>query len=213
MGGQQAVRIGVLGGTFDPIHIGHLVAAEEVRWALGLDKVLFVPASTPPHKVRREISPAKERVRMVELAIASNPFFELSLVDINRPGVSYTVDTMQTLQGELGPSVDLFFIIGMDSLPELPTWRDPGRLIQLCRLAVVNRPPYPAADLRSLEATIAGISQRVHMVPMPGIYVSSTDLQSRVRRGLPIRYQVVDSVESYIREKGLYAKVPGGDRG
>ncbi len=198
------MRVGVLGGTFDPIHVGHLVAAEEVRYALGLEKVLFVPAAEPPHKRERVVSPAEDRIRMVELSIASNPHFELSLIEVERGGVSYTVDTLESLRAQWGGDVALYFIVGMDSLAELMTWREPWRLISLCRLAVVNRPPYLEVDLAGLERALPGITGRVDFVRMPGIYVSSTDLQSRVRRGLPIRYQVLDPVERYILERGLY---------
>ncbi len=200
------MRVGVLGGTFDPIHIGHLVAGEEVRYALSLEKVLFVPAGEPPHKEARLVSPAVHRVRMVELSIASNPYFELSLVDVNRPGKSYTVDTLEILRRELGPSAELFFILGMDSLAGLSTWKEPARLISLCRLAVVNRPPYPRVDLASLERKLPGISKRVDMVKMAGIYIASSDLQARVAMGLPIKYQVLEPVEEYIREVGLYRR-------
>lgn len=204
MGEGKGVKIGVLGGTFDPIHIGHLIAAEEARWSLHLQKVLFVPAGEPPHKKLRGVSPVVHRVRMVELSIASNPFFELSLVDVRRKGKSYTVETLEILKKELGPSAELYFIIGMDSLSELLTWREPRRLITLARLAVVNRPPYQAVDLPSLEEKLPGISMRVEMVSTPGIYVASSDLQARVAQGRPIKYQVLQTVEDYIRETGLY---------
>ena len=198
------MRVGVMGGTFDPIHIGHLVAAEEVRWALGLSRVIFVPAGQPPHKEPGEVSAVADRVRMVELAIASNRYFELSLVDVERPGRSYTVDTLRILRERLGEAVELFFIVGMDSLADLPRWREPRGIIALARLAVVNRPPYPPVELDALERTLPGISGRVEMVRMPGIYVASSDLQERVARGLPIKYQVLEPVEGYIRERGLY---------
>lgn len=198
------MRVGVMGGTFDPIHLGHLVAAEEVRYALRLEKVLFVPAGEPPHKGHRPVSLAVHRVRMVELAIASNPSFQLSTLEVDRPGRSYTVDTLQRLQEELGPAAELFFIVGMDSLGELLTWRDPGRLIALCRLAVVNRPPYLSVDLATLERELPGISRRVDMVEIPGIDIASSELRDRVARGRPIRYQVPEPVEQYIGETGLY---------
>ena len=203
------MRIGVIGGTFDPIHLGHLIAAEEVRSTLKLQKVLFVPAGEPPHKKHQAVSPAFHRVKMVELSIATNPFFELSLVDVNRPGSSYTVDTLEILRKELGESVELFFIIGMDSLAEIPTWKNPERLIAQARLVVVNRPPYPTVDLTSLEEKLPGISSRVDMVPIPGIYIASSDLQERVANCRPIKYQVMESVENYIRENRLYLAKPG----
>lgn len=198
------MRIGILGGTFDPIHVGHLVAAEEVRCRLKLEKVLFVPAGQPPHKKSQEVTPAIHRVKMVVLSIATNPFFELSLVDVKRPGRSYTVETLEIIKRESGPSTELYFIIGMDSLSDLLTWKDPGRLITLAKLAVVNRPPYPQVDLASLEKKLPGVSARVDMVDMPGIYIASSDLQERVATGRPIKYQVLESVEKYIKEVGLY---------
>jgi nicotinate-nucleotide adenylyltransferase len=198
------MRVGVMGGTFDPIHVGHLVAAEEVRWALGLTKVVFVPAAQPPHKQPGEISAVEHRVQMVRLAIASNQGFELSLVETERVGRSYTVDTLEILGARLGPQAELFFLMGMDSLEDLVTWKDPARLITLCRLVVVNRPPYPPVRLDRLEERIAGISGRVELVRMPGIDVSATELRDRVALGHPIRYQVPEPVERYIRETGLY---------
>ncbi len=202
------MRLAILGGTFDPIHIGHLVAAEEVRWTLRLERVLFVPAGTPPHKGGQRITPTVHRVRMVELAIADNPRFGLSLVDVRRPGKSYTVETLEILHSELGPGVELHFIVGMDSLEELMTWREPERLITLCRLAVVNRPPHGPASLAHLERHLPGISRRVDLVEMPAIGVAASDLRRRVAGGLPIRYQVPRAVEEYIRETGLYADPP-----
>ncbi len=201
------MRVGILGGTFDPIHLGHLVAAQEVLYDLQLDRVLFVPAGEPPHKQPGGASPATHRARMVELAIASNPGFGLSLVDVKRPGKSYTVDTLRILQEELGPSAQLFFIVGMDSLAELPTWKDPAQLISLCRLVVVNRPPYPPVDVSLLEETVPGISSRVDTVNMPGIAIAASDLRRRVARGAPIKYQVPEPVEQYILENGLYRQV------
>ncbi|MGE5617733.1 MAG: nicotinate-nucleotide adenylyltransferase [Sphingomonadaceae bacterium] len=199
-----AVRIGVFGGTFDPIHLGHLVAAQEVLYALRLDRVLFVPAGEPPHKQPGGASPTAHRVRMVELAIRGNPRFELSLVDVSRPGRSYTVDTLRILRADMGPEAELFFIIGMDSLAELATWKDPATLISLCRLAVVDRPPYKRVMPSDLEGRLPGISRLVDIVDMPGIDVSATELRRRVAVGAPIKYLVPEAVERYIAENGLY---------
>ena len=198
------MRVGVMGGTFDPIHVGHLIAAEETRCELKLDRVLFLPTGQPPHKDETDVTSTLHRVRMVELAIASNPFFEISLVDAERAGKSYTVDTLQLLKDRWGPEASLFFIIGMDSLAELMTWRDPAGIIRESRLAVVNRPPYLPVDLQLMEGRLPGVSKRVDLVRMPGIDVSSTVLRERVRLGLSIRYQVTEPVERYILEKGLY---------
>lgn len=198
------MRVGVFGGTFDPIHIGHLIAAEEVRYHLRLDKILFAPAGQPPHKDPGSVSSVKDRARMVELALAENSAFELSRVDLDRAGPSYTVETLRLLHEGLGPGTEIFFIIGMDSLSELRSWRNPERLISLCRLAVLNRPPYPEVDAGALDAAIPGISDRLEMVRMPGIDVASSDLRERVAAGLPIKYQVPDAVERYILENRLY---------
>lgn len=193
-----------MGGTFDPIHLGHLIAAEESRGQLALDKLLFLPTGAPPHKEMDEVSETRHRVRMVELAIASNPCFELSMVDAERRGRSYTVDTVEIFRERLGPGTELFFIIGMDSLADLLSWREPARLISLCRLAVVNRPPFHTVKLEALEARLPGVSSRVEMVRMPDIGISSRDLRERAARGMSIKYMVPEAVEHYILESGLY---------
>ena len=197
------MRIGVFGGTFDPIHMGHLVAAEEARVRLGLERVIFVPAGIPPHKMNEEILPARHRLAMVELAIASNPHFTVSRVDIDRTGPSYTVDTIKLLRDELGAETEIYFIMGSDSLRELPTWHEPEELIRLCRLVVMTRPGY-TIDLEGLEKVLPGISSRVQFIDMPHLAISSSDLQRRVREGLPIKYQVPREVEEYIYTHSLY---------
>ncbi len=196
-------RVGVFGGTFDPIHHGHLVAAEEVWHELKLDRVLFVPAGTPPHKRNQPVTPVHHRLAMVELAIASNPHFALSRVDVDRPGPSYTVDTVALLREELGPEAEIFFVMGMDSLAEIATWHQAQRLVELCRLAVVDRPWYQV-DMAALEAAIPGIVDRVILVHIPGLAISSTDIQQRVHSGRSIKYLVPAAVEEYIHAHGLY---------
>jgi nicotinate-nucleotide adenylyltransferase len=192
-----------MGGTFDPIHYGHLVAAQEVCHLLDLAQVVFVPAGQPPHKQGQVITPAHHRLAMVELAIASNPCFTVSRVDIDRPGPSYTVDTLRLLRQEWGPEVEITFIMGLDSLADLVSWHQPQRLIQLCYLAVVDRPLYHV-DMEALEAALPGISQRIQFVRIPLIGISSSDLERRVREGWPIKYQVPPAVEEYIYKQGLY---------
>ena len=196
-------RIGVLGGTFDPIHYGHLAAAEEARVRVDLEKVLFVVAGLPPHKLDEEVTPVEHRLAMVQLGIASNPDFELSRVDVDRSGPSYTVDTLSILHAEWGQGTEVFFILGIDSLLEVPTWHQPERLIKLCRLVAVARPGFEV-DMSKLENSVPGISSRVEIIDMPEVDISSSDLQRRVKEGLPIRYQVPESVERYIREHRLY---------
>jgi nicotinate-nucleotide adenylyltransferase len=205
--GPSPLRIGVLGGTFDPIHIAHLAIAEECRVRLALDLVLFVPAGLPPHKLRQPITPVHHRVAMVELAIESNPHFEMSRVDAERDGPSYTADTLALLQAELrtrGEDADLFLIIGMDSLVDIRRWYHPAEVLSRCTLAAVSRPGLEAPDLGALESVLAGASQRVVVVDGPRLDISATDLRSRVAAGLTIRYRVPEAVEQYIHAHGLY---------
>ncbi len=197
-----------MGGTFDPIHYGHLVIAEEVRTVLDMAEMIFIPAGQPPHKPGRVITPAHHRLAMVELAIAADPHFTISLVEMERPGLSYLVDTLRILRTQMGTEVELSFIIGWDSLEELHTWHEPlGILAQLDFLVAVNRPGYVdggAYNNKQLEARLPGITQRLRVVQAPQFNVSSTDLRQRVAENRPIKYQVPESVERYIFEHGLY---------
>jgi nicotinate-nucleotide adenylyltransferase len=196
-----------MGGTFDPIHYGHLVIAEEVYYALGLDEMVFIPAGQPPHKRRRVVTPAADRLRMLELALASNPHFAISTVDLERSGPSYTVDTLRRLRKQWGEQVALYFVIGWDSLEELSSWYDPqGVLEQLTHLVAVHRPGHREMPgyREQLEARLPGIQQRLLTVPVPQLDISASDLRQRVAKGRPIRYQTPDSVVEYIREHHLY---------
>jgi nicotinate-nucleotide adenylyltransferase len=204
------MRIGVLGGTFDPIHLAHLAAAEEVRVRIALERVLFVPAGLPPHKLHVNVTPTEHRLKMVELAIADNPHFTLSRVDIDRFGPSYTVDTIELLHDEYGPDAELYFIMGSDSLAELLTWHKPERLIRLCRIVALTRPGH-RVDLKELNRLLPGAIARVQLLDMPLLEISGTDLQRRVRAGLSIKYLVPPAVETYIRQHGLYQQ--GRERG
>lgn len=209
MGFVSARKVGILGGTFDPIHYGHLVVAEDTWWQLGLDAVLFVPAGEPPHKRGRPISAAAHRVAMVELAIAGNPHFHLSRVDVDRPGVSYSVETVDLLRRSLGPETTLYFIVGGDALSELPTWREPERLANICQIVAVNRPGYPPVDLHRLEPTIPGASERIRQLVVPSFDISSSELRQRVAIGRPITYLTPDPVVRYIQEHHLYQPPAG----
>ncbi len=200
---MEGVRVGIIGGTFDPIHYGHLIIAEEARVKVGLARVIFIPAGNPPHKLRRPYSPAHHRYRMVELAIASNPYFEVSPIEVNRPGPSYSVDTVRMLREEMGPGVELYFIMGVDSLAGILTWHRPEELIKLCRIIAVNRPGY-GVDIDALDQVLPGIKKQVIFIKAPEIGISSTEIQERVRAGLPIRYLVPPEVERYIYEHNLY---------
>ena len=198
------MNIGVLGGTFDPIHIGHLILAEEVRARLNLAEVLFVPAGQPWLKVASPISPAEHRVEMVRLAIADKPYFKLSTIEIERAGPTYTVDTIAELKARLGAGDELYFILGWDNLAQLPLWKEPSRLIRMCHLVAVPRPGYPRPDLKALEAVIPGLSQRVMFMDKPEIDISASVIRSRVAQGLPIHHLVPEPVNRYIKQHKLY---------
>ncbi len=198
------MNIGVLGGTFDPIHSGHLILAEEVRARLNLAEILFVPAGQPWMKVDGPISPAEHRVEMVRLAIADKPCFKLSTMEIERAGSTYTIDTIAKLKAQLGSEDELFFILGWDNLAELPRWRQSSRLITMCRLVAVPRPGYPLPDLKTLGAGIPGLSQRVTLMDRPEIDISASAIRDRVARGLSIHRLVPEPVERYIKEHKLY---------
>ncbi len=198
------MKVGVLGGTFDPIHTAHLVMADEVRVRLNLDEILFVPAGEPWLKTAHFISLAEHRVQMVRLAIKGRPHFKLSTVEVERAGPSYTVDTIAELRQQLSIEDDIFFILGWDSVAGLPQWREPFRLIEMCYLVAVPRPSYSAPDLPALESLIPGISERLVMMDKPEIDISSSEVRERVARGLAIAHLVPEAVERYIKRHGLY---------
>jgi len=201
------LKLGVLGGTFDPPHIGHLILAEEARLALGLEQVLFVPAGAPWRKVGQELSPRENRLAMVRLAVGDNPHFAVSSLEIEREGPSYTAETLVELCDQLGRETEFFFIMGGDSLVDFPHWHEPQRILELACLAVAERPEPEDVGLgESLAEELArGIRERVIWLRMPRIDISATAVRERVRRGLSIRYWVPPAVEEYIRQHGLYA--------
>ncbi len=198
------MKVGVLGGTFDPIHTAHLVMADEVRVRLNLDEILFVPAGEPWLKTAHFISLAEHRVQMVRLAIKGRPHFKLSTVEVERAGPSYTVDTIAELRQQLSIEDDIFFILGWDSVAGLPQWREPARLIEMCYLVAVPRPGYSAPDLPALESLIPGISERLVIMDKPEIDISSSAVRERVARGLAIRHLVPEAVVRYIKRHKLY---------
>ncbi len=197
------MNIGILGGTFDPIHVGHLVVAEEARVKLGLSEILFIPAGQPWLKVDHTITPATHRVEMVRLAIASNPYFKLCTLEVERDGPSYSIDTMIALRSQLGAQ-SFFFILGSDSLAGFHLWKEPAKLVQKCRLVVVPRLNLSLPDLKSLEWRIPGLVYSVIELDAPIIEVSSAKIRQRVAQGLSIRYLVPEVVGKYIVEQKLY---------
>lgn len=197
------LRVGVFGGTFDPIHIGHLILLEEARHELGLDAVILVPAADPPHKQGNTISPVADRIRMCELATLGDDALRISRVDVERPGPHYSVDMVDLLQEELGPRADIFFLVGMDSLRDLPAWHRPQDLVTKCTVVAMSRAGVEM-DWAALEAALPGIRERVVVLDMPLLEISGTDLRARVREGRPIRHQAPRIVENYIRARRLY---------
>ncbi len=201
---MAVVNVGVMGGTFDPIHNGHLAVAREVSRRLGMERVVFVPAGQPWLKSARAVTPAALRFEMVRLAIRRYRHFEVSRIEIDRAGPTYTIDTIRQMQAEHGPGHEFYFITGWDSLKQLPLWRDADLLVQLCRLVAVPRPGVTAPDISRLEAAIPGISERLMLLDRPQIEISSTEIRERLARGQPIASMVPVAVERYIREHGLY---------
>ena len=202
MSGEQ--RLGILGGTFDPIHIGHLAAAEDVAHALSLQRVLFVPNRQPSHKPQQVVSAVEDRVSMVELAIADNPLFVLSRIELDRPGPSYSLDTLRQLRSTVSSHVELVFVLGYDALDELHTWHEPDTLLEEFRLAVLDRPSGSALDWRTLERRFPRIRQQVTLVHVGQLEVSGRDIRQRVAGGRPYRYFVPHAVARYIAEHRLY---------
>ncbi len=207
--------VGVMGGTFDPIHVGHLAIAEEARDALRLDRILFVPAGRPPHKPAGKVTAAEHRLAMVELAIEDNPTFELSRVEVDREGPSYTVDTVERLASDPGGAgaLRLTVILSAETFAELPSWHEPERLFRAARVAVVPREGYPAPDPAWLAATFPGREDRVDYLEGPRLGLSSTAIRGRVAAGRSIRYLVPAAVAGYIEANQLYrAGASAGER-
>jgi nicotinate-nucleotide adenylyltransferase len=217
-------RLGLLGGSFDPVHNGHLAIARQTCEALGLDQILFIPTSHPPHKPYGSLAPARDRYEMVRLAIASDPSFSISDVELLRPGKSYSIDTIRLLQQEFGADTQLFFLIGLDAFLDFPSWRDPRTLLQLCSFVVLSRPglsfrsfstvsllpPIPSSSLADLDGgRISRIEvplgkQRLICLRLPPCTVSASDIRVRIRQGLPVANLLPPLVESYILRHHLY---------
>jgi nicotinate-nucleotide adenylyltransferase len=194
-------RLGLLGGTFDPPHYGHLLAAQEAAGQLGLERVLFLPARQNPLKQDEATTRAEDRWEMVTRAIGDNPLFEASRLDMDRPPPSYTVDLLRAVKD---PDRELVFLVGADILPELPEWRSPAEILRLARLAVVNRPGSPQLDLDALETKLPGARARIDVVSIPGVDISARAMRERVRAGRSLRYLTPPAVERYIESRSLY---------
>jgi nicotinate-nucleotide adenylyltransferase len=193
-----------MGGTFDPIHNGHLVAGEEARWQFGLDLVLFVPTGRPWQKPVG-VSPAEHRYLMTVIATASNPAFAVSRLEIDHPGPTFTVDTLRRLRAELPEATRLFFITGADAVQQILTWKDQEQVLALAEFIAATRPGF---DLDGLIQRVPGAAGRVHRMEIPALSISSSDIRARVARGAPVRYLVPEGVASYIHKHALYRGAP-----
>lgn len=196
-------RIGVLGGTFDPIHYGHLAIAEEAGWALQLDRIYVVPTARQPLKQHEHSATPPQRMEMVRCACAGNPLLLPSEIELRRPPPSYTVDTLEELRAEIGPHAELWFILGADALADFPRWQAAERILALAHLAAVARPG-ATFDPARLEAALPGLSARTTLLEGPALEISSSGLRQRIAAGRPVRYQMPDRVCDYIAAQGLY---------
>lgn len=205
----ESERIGILGGTFDPVHYAHLAVAEEVYHALKLTRVLFVPAAQPPHKREQRITPIQHRIAMLKLAISDNPHFALSLVDAQREGPAYTVDTLRLLRAEWGTRAEFYFVLGGDSLKDLPTWHDPAGILEQAMLVALTRPGYidVSAERAELVARLPALEKRLITLEGPRLDISSTELRQRIVERRPIRYQTPDAVVEYISQRAIYRRL------
>ncbi|KGP75249.1 nicotinate-nucleotide adenylyltransferase [Desulfosporosinus sp. Tol-M] len=201
---MQVKRLGIMGGTFDPIHYGHLVAAEMARAEFSLNKVLFIPSGTPPHKERSDITAAELRFEMVERAIQDNPAFEISALELRRIGPSYTVDTLRVLR-RTWPEHELYFITGSDALRQIFSWREVEEILMMTKFIGAARPGFDARDfLLQVQKERPETQERIHYIEVPALAISSTDIRARVKRGQPIRYLLPEPVRLYIQQHGLY---------
>jgi nicotinate-nucleotide adenylyltransferase len=198
-------RLGIMGGTFDPVHNGHLVAAEAVRQEFNLDKVVFIPAGRPPHKNADLITNPEHRYIMTALATASNEYFEVSRIEVEKTEISYTVDTIKDLRTKYGEAVDIFFITGADSVLELLTWHKAEELLKLCSFIAVTRPGFDKGELEQKVYEIKSkYNGEIISIEVPLLEISSTDIRERVREGKSIKYLLPSDVEKYIEKNGLY---------
>jgi nicotinate-nucleotide adenylyltransferase len=201
------MKVGIMGGTFDPVHMVHLIIAEKARSELGLDKVIFIPAGEPWMKSDHVITPAEHRLAMVRLAISTNPAFTISTIEVDRKGPSYTVDTLETLWEELGFDTRLFLLVGWDSLATVPLWKAPYRISKMATLVSFPRPGYNKPDVAALEAAMPGITGRIVIMEKPFIGISSSEIRADLAGGKSIRYLVPQEVEQYITKNSLYISV------
>lgn len=196
-------RVGVFGGTFDPVHVGHLIVAEILRHRLALSRIVFLPAGRPPHKPGQELASDEDRINMLALSIGGSPHFSISTIDIDRLGPSYTSDSLRTLREQLGASCELYFLMGQDSLRDFPNWHRPDLIARQARLGVALRPGYDVS-VEEIADAVPETRGRVELVSVPLIGISSRELRASIRAHGPFRFQVVPAVANYIDERRLY---------
>jgi nicotinate-nucleotide adenylyltransferase len=200
-------RIGLYGGSFDPIHFGHLICAQSIAEQINLTRVVLILSPRPPHKTGRRLTDAEHRLAMARLAVEGDPLFEVSEIELHRAGPSFTIDTVGAFRAQVGTEAELFWIIGADSLPELPTWRRVSELVRAVHIVTAKRPGSRSADSAALAAAVGQAQARAlldHCIETPEIGISSTDIRKRVAIGQSIRYMVPEAVGSYIKQKSLY---------
>ena len=204
------MNIGILGGTFDPVHLGHLSIASAALGQAALEKVLFIPAGQPRLKQSEPSASVDHRLEMVRLATLDIPNYQVCDIEAHRPGPTYSVDTLVELSDKLGPTADLFFILGLDVLGQLDRWKEPERVLELCQLLVLDRPGEQGFDWTGFYSRIPEAKDRVQVVTAPLVDVSATDLRNRASAGEPLEGQVLDVVAEYIRQQGLYLTADEG---
>ena len=202
---QVPKSLAIMGGTFDPIHYGHLVTAEAVRYEFNIDQVFFMPTGHPPHKSQENITHSEHRYLMTVLATATNPHFNVSRLEIDRKGITYTIDTIKDLIRIYGENVELYFITGADALSHIFTWKDAEELLKMCTFVAVTRPEYHKEELIEKVEIIRNYYQsKIHFLEVPALSISSTNIRDRVKKGMPIKYLLPESVENYIYKFKLY---------
>lgn len=207
MSGLKKANIGIMGGTFDPIHYGHLFIAECARHKFGLDKILFIPSGMPVHKRRNNIIEPIHRLTMTQLAVQSNPFFEVSTIETDRSGPTYAIDTLRQIHSQNENSQEYFFITGADAILEILTWKDVDEIFELCQFIAVTRPGFSFDEMTKVQQGLSmNQLKRIHIYETAGILVSSTDIRQRAGSGEPIKYLVPEEVEKYIIQNKLYSK-------
>jgi nicotinate-nucleotide adenylyltransferase len=195
-------NLGIMGGTFDPIHYGHLLAAEEARFEFNLEKIIFVPSGHPPHKNEKEITPFQHRYLMTSLAISTNPYFEVSSIEIEREGPSYAIDTINIFKNKY-PNTNIFFITGADAIRQIITWHKAEELPKVCNFIAVSRPGYKLKEINA-ELKNKFFFENIFSLEIPGLSISSTEIRNRVKNKKPIKYLLPEVVENYIYQNNLY---------